>query len=379
MKTILRRLAAFASVILAAGQHVVYRRRIAEDRLRRASAASLSILGSQQLVAVDVGAANGVLPHWTSLDGVATIYQIEPRADASAELRKNNAAGRWAEKYHVIETGLSEHGGSGTLYVSNAPTGSSLLKIDPEGSPDFKDYIDLTYLYPIVEQSIETETLAAVMDRQNQPQLDLIKLDVQGAELPILRGLDGRRLDSLLGVELEIGLHDLYPEAAGLEPVTAFMDSHGLELFDLRVARVQRPAQADHAHYQRKVFSVHANSPTVSARVCELDAVFFRRKSAILQSRDAGLIRRMVLVYCTYNFFSEAYSLIEKASEQDIVTATEVTELKQKIVELHHSRHHQVWLDDTAEMEWLRRTMYRISPRSAPRWCQYMYQDYPQG
>lgn len=352
--------------------------RVAEEAAR-AVATMQDILGGQKFVAVDIGAAIGLLPHWESLDGVATIYQIEPRAEACRTLIEQNARRRTPDLFHVIDAALAEKGGKATLYVSNAPTGTSLLKPNPMSSPDCTDYVDLTYLYPIEEQEIEVETLTALMDRLGEKQLDLIKLDVQGSELPILRGFEASRRNDLLGVELEIGLHDFYPEQASFGEVVQFLEKQGLELFDVRVARVHRPFQNDHTYYQRRVFSVYANSPTISARLWEFDAIFFRCKSALLAQRDPAQLRRMLLVYCTYNFFSEAYNLLEKAEAAGIFQAEETTRLKAAVVELHRLRHMSAWLADTPQMERWRRLMYRIAPRSAPRWCQYMYQSYPNG
>lgn len=354
------------------------RQRAAKDR-EAAIVAARKILGAQSLVAVDVGAANGLLPHWEAFDGIAEIIQVEPREDACRELERTNAQRRRADLYRVVSAALSEHGGLATLHVSNAPTGSSLLKIDPSRFPDDGDYVDQTYLYPLIEQRIETETLGDVLDRLGETSCDLIKLDVQGSELPILRGLDETRLAGILAVELEVGLHDLYPDDVGFGSVLAFMKAHGLELLDIRVARVHRPLGNDHEGYQRDVFAVHGNSPTISARAWEFDAVFFRRKSSLLGNADAGAIRRMILAYCTYNFYSEAHSLVDKGAAAGFFSSEEAIRLKDLIVEIHRLRHFRSWLADDPTAEWLRRIMHRIAPRSAPRWCQYMYQNYPNG
>lgn len=338
-----------------------------------------ALLGEQPLVAVDVGAANGLLPHWESLDGLAEIVQVEPRADACAELEADNARRADPGRFHVVRTGLSEQGGQCILYVSNAPTGSSLLRLDPAASPDCRDYVDLTYLYPIIEERIETHTLAEVMDRLDLTQLDLIKLDVQGSEIAIVRGLDSTRRAHLLAAELELGLHDLYPREAGFDLAREYMESLGMELFDVRVARVHRPYGNDHAYYQRQVFGVHANSPTISARIWEFDAVFFRRKSLLLSEGDPLAVRRMMLAYCTYNFYSEAYSLAEKAQAAGLFSQSDTGAICAAIVELHRRRMRREWLADSPVLERVRRLMYRIAPRSAPRWCQYMYQEYPNG
>ena len=338
-----------------------------------------AVLGNQALVAVDVGAANGLLPHWESLDGLAEVVQVEPRADACAELEARNARRIEPGRFHVVQSGLSENGGPSTLYVSNAPTGSSLLCIDPAASPDCRDYVDLTYLYPITEARLDTRTLAHVMDGLGMARLDLIKLDVQGSEIAIVRGLDPVRRQHLLVAELELGLHDLYPREASFEAARGYMEALGMELFDVRVARVHRPSGNDHTYYQREVFGVHANSPTIAARIWEFDAVFFRRKSLLLAEGDPLALRRMMLAYCTYNFYSEAYSLAEKAQAAGHLGRGEAGSIRAAIVELHRRRLRREWLADSPALERVRRLMYRIAPRSAPRWCQYMYQEYPNG
>jgi FkbM family methyltransferase len=340
---------------------------------------SLSILGPERLVAVDVGAANGLLPHWQYLPQVATVYQIEPREDACRELEAMNAVAGYGNSCQVIRAGLSGSGGERTLHVSNAPTGSSLFQIDPARSPDCAQYVDLRYLYPIVKTPIHTVSLDAVMDQREEAAFHLVKLDIQGAELEVMKGLDATRLRELLGIEIELSLHDLYPKEAGFHAAHDFFEEQGFELFDVRTARVHLPRDGDHEHFQTKVFSVYGNSPTVSARIWEFDAVYFRKRSLLLARGDAGALRRMMVIYCTYNFFAEACDLVDRGAAQGLLQQEELRALKQAIVDLHFVKHYRPWLANTPLASWLRRKAYAIAPRSAPRWCQYMYQNYPNG
>jgi FkbM family methyltransferase len=337
------------------------------------------VLGDQRFLAVDVGAANGLLPHWHWLNGVASIMQIEPRAEACRELEAMNAASGYPERYRVVEAALSGIDGPRTLYVSNAPTGTSLLPPAPQSDPDCGRYVDLNYIYPIKEHVIQTKTLATIMREQGEARVDLIKLDIQGAELEALQGLGGPLQGELLGVELEIGMHQFYPPQARFPAVEAFMHEHGLELFDVRVARVHQQRDGRHDYYQREVFSVYDNSPTISARIWELDAVYFRKRSDVLNRGDADLLRRLLIAYMTYNYFAEAYSLVDEAQAHGLLGAEQRTALQQAVVDLHHVRLYRPWLADTAFMRWARAKVYPYAPRSAPRWCQYMYQGYPNG
>lgn len=281
--------------------------------------------------------------------------------------------------FTVVRAALSGEGGRRTLYVSNVPTGTSLLAPAPETDPDCMHYVDPNYIYPITEELIDTRSLSSVMTERDEPRIDLVKLDIQGAELEVLKGLDaGMQLD-LLGVEIEIGMHEFYPPEARFPAVQAFMADCGMELFDVRVARTHQQHQGRGDYYQREVFSVYENSPTVSARIWEFDAVYFRKRSWILERGDPALVRRMLIAYATYNYFAEAYSLVTQASERGILSAEEGGRLKRAIVDLHAVRLYHSWLADTALLRWVRTKMYRLTPRSAPRWCQYMYQGYPNG
>jgi hypothetical protein len=263
--------------------------------------------------------------------------------------------------------------------VSNVPTGTSIVRFEPELAADCADYVDPDYLFPITEQRIETRRLSSIMNDAHEACVDLVKLDIQGAELEALRGLGQDRLPTLLGAELEVGMHAFYPQEARFPAVEQFMADIGMELFDVRVARVRRPLHGKHGAYEAEIFSVDPNSPTVAARIWEFDAIYFRKKSLLLAKGDQGEVRRMALVYATYNYYSEAHSLIEKAEQANIFDIDTARDLKQAIVDLHHVANYRPWLANTAFWRKIRALGMRVAPRNAPRWCQHMYQGYPDG
>ena len=357
------------------------RRKIAPRRTDALTVSELlrQILRGARFVAVDVGAANGLLPHWELLNGAAHVYQVEPRTDACVALADQNRLVGLAGTRHVICAGVAGTDGPRTLYVSNAPTGTSLLPHDPNAAVDCADYVDPSYLFPITEQLIETRRLSSVMEEAGEARVDLIKLDIQGAELEAVRGLGPQRLQSLLGVELEIGMHGFYPHEARFPAIEQFMNESGLELFDVRVARVRRPLHGRQGAYESEIFSVDPNSPTVAARIWELDAIYFRKKSLLLAAGDGSAIRRMIVVYATYNYYSEAHSLVSKAEEAGIFGAGEAGDLKQAVVDLHFVTNFRPWLANTPFWRRVRSIGHRFAPRNAMRWCQHMYQAYPNG
>jgi FkbM family methyltransferase len=347
--------------------------------LRDARPLVRAALGDQRFIAVDVGAANGILPHWQNLDGIAVIYQIDPRHPACLELEAANRGGNFPDLYCVIEAAVAGSEGPRTLYVSNAPTGTSLFSPDFSAAPDAGAYVSMEYFLPMTQQVIETRTLKSLLVAKQEDRSDLIKLDIQGAELEALQGLGAKRLEGLLAAEIEVGLSNIYPEAAGFADIQLFMKDHDFELFDVRVARSYLPYQGKYGHFQKEIFGTFENSPTISARVSEFDAVYFKKRSLLLADRDAQKIRRMVVCYLTYNFFSEAYSLVDSAEQQGIFSSEDGSRLKELIVKIHSVREFRPWLANTPFWNGVRRLAIRVAPRSSRRWCQYVYQDYPSG
>jgi FkbM family methyltransferase len=332
------------------------------------------ILAGAEFHLIDVGAAYGLLPHLAVLESAAKIVLFEPDAQSAAMLEEQYSASISKGMTRVVRSALSGAGGKRALHVTNVSTGSSLLK---PGSEAAREYVDPGYLYPLREIEIETQTLANALDQLAIPAPSLIKLDVQGAELEILKGLGGAKLARTLGVELEIGMPGGYLEQPQFTDVQTFLGASGFELFDLRAAHAYRPKSGKASHYQTEVFSVCANSPTVSARLWELDAVYFRSARSVLNSRDTLELRRLIVAYCTYNFFSEAYWLVEQAEQQGAFSPSDAQALKRGIVEWHGSFERLFLYRNNWLASGLRWILFRLAPRNSPRWCKYMWQDYP--
>lgn len=345
---------------------------------RIATELSSKVLGGTKFIALDVGAANGVPPNWRALDGVGDIYQVEPRAEACETLRAENAAKEHGARYHVLEVAVSGTTGERTLFVSNVPTGTSLLQPDGDADIDSSAYVDTNYFNPLTQTTIVTRRLDEVLDGAGVKSVDMIKLDIQGTELEALKSLGDDRLGGLLCAEMEIGLHELYRDGSRLGDYLDFMRGRGLVPFDFKCARTYQSLNGKRDGY-RDVFGVMENSPTLSAKLWELDGLFFLRRTIVLERRDPALVRRMMIAYMTYNFFAEAYDLSNRAADAGIITAAEAAELARCVTAIHRARAYRPWYGNGTWWGFGRRIGEQTAPRNAPRWCQYMYQAYPNG
>jgi FkbM family methyltransferase len=332
------------------------------------------ILNGAPLVAIDVGAAAGLQPHWQPLDGLAHVYAFEPHPDSCRQLREIFDRSAHPALYTVLPVALSGTGGTRTLYVTNVPTGTSILPLKPEAL----EWVNRSYTYPLQERQIQTRRLQDVLDEQKEANADLIKLDVQGAELEILRGLGPERLGKLTLAELEINLLEVYQGQAGPGEVIAFLDGHGLELVDVRVNRAYRPMEGDPEGYQTRVFNEKPVSPTLAARAWEFDAVFFRRQPAVLAAGEPTAVRKLLVAYCTYHYFTEAYHLIGRARQAGILSESDSQELGTTVIDWHGAERAR-FRRHSGLLPWLVDGDNRPSPLATQRWAQYVWVSYPHG
>jgi FkbM family methyltransferase len=341
-------------------------------RRRKAAlgAAARKLLNGERLVAVDVGAAHGLMRHWATIDQVAHFYLVEPNPETSADLRRMYPG----SNLKVLPVALSGRGGKRTLNVTNVSTGSSLLPID---EAFVKQYCSRDYFFPVRQVELDTRSLQQAMDAENEPRVDLIKLDTQGTELEIFEGLGAARLDQVLAVELEVGMPGAYVGQAQLPDVQRFMEGRGLVLFDLRCNRTHRPKGSRFDFYQKEVFGVYANAPTISAQLFEVDAVYFRNPLPLIARKDAGAIRRLLAAYCMYNFFSEAHHVAEQTRLAGVFSPAEFDEAARAIVSWHNDYHRRFY--HSPAFDGLRRVLYHFAHATAPRWAQYLYHEYPSG
>ena len=310
-----------------------------------------ALLGTQPLFVVDVGAAYGLPAHFKVLEQVADALLFEPNPEEARRLQDWYQSRNLAGNIRVLPVALSGTGGTRTLFVTNAPTGSSLLRPNPDMAARTGDS---GYFYPMREVTMETSTLESVLRKSEVPIVDAVKLDVQGAEYEILQGLGEEHCRRILAVELEIGMPGMYEDQPAFSELDLFLRKNGLELFDLKPARGHRAVNGDYRHYPVKLFGVSADSPTLSKRIWEVDAVYFRKPENLWDARDGAAIQRLATLYCVYGFFPEAVHLIETSGQKGILTADEVPQLIQNIIDWHRKRQYCIVYSPIV-YSWLRR------------------------
>lgn len=360
-------------------------RHIIEQRRKRKETAllptKLSILGGVRMVGIDVGSADGLQPHWRSYDGVVDFYLFEPHQESYQQLKELFSNSAYSEKYHVFPVGLSGIGGERILYMLNCPTGSSLYPINP--ASEFASPNN-TYIHPIREIKIQTRQLSDVLDEAQVNSVDIIKLDVQGAELEILQGMGDHRKNLLLAeveVNISSGVTDnIGPYLSGPTwgQIDKMLTENGMRLLDVSIARAYRSKNGDSDWYQREVFGVYENTSSLSARVWEADVVYVRDWRQLVANKEADSVRKLIVALCGYRFFSEAYFIVEQSEESGLFDAPTADQIKSDVIAWHQAGR-QFWHGRGVVWRLLRRVMRATGMSQLLRWKQYMWFDYPNG
>jgi FkbM family methyltransferase len=163
---------------------------------------------------VDIGAnpIDGQPPYASLLRaGDADVVGFEPNRDALAKL---NAAKGPHETYlpHAIGDG-----GKHTLHMCQAPGMTSLLKPNPEVLNLFHGFPDWGRV--VSTEEVETVTLDDIPETKG---VDLIKIDIQGAELMVFKNAKKRLKDALV-IQSEVEFLPLYVDQPLFSDVELFL------------------------------------------------------------------------------------------------------------------------------------------------------------
>lgn len=176
--------------------------------------AHLRSLGLEPRTVIDVGVGYGTPPLYEAFRG-AKLLLIEPLEEFRSVLE--DAARRFEADFVLAAAG--ERSGRITINVHPYLEGSSLLtERDDTGGITARDVDQVTIDDAVRERGLDGPFL--------------VKVDVQGAELEVLRGAS-RTLDSTDVVLLEVSLFQFVEGGPQLHDVVEFMRERGFVAYDI--------------------------------------------------------------------------------------------------------------------------------------------------
>ena len=191
------------------------------------------------LVYADIGARGGLSKSWELLWRLGLIEPVfvEPEPEAARQLRASYRNGR------VISDALGERDGNATLYVTRQPGCSSLLR------PSLSSHVppQVTWMYEILKEvPVNISSTKNAFDRHSIAP-DVLKMDVQGSELGILRGL-GESISAITFIEIEVSFLPTYERQPLFQEIHDFLLEKDFALVDLNVFGVAGTGRAIQAN-----------------------------------------------------------------------------------------------------------------------------------
>ncbi len=167
---------------------------------------------------LDVGASRGQFAlHATRRFPAARVICFEPIPDSRSAL-----TGVLGGRVEVRPVAVGAQPGRADLHVSAQDDSSSLLPIGERQVQEFPGTHEASTI------NVEVVALSDVINEGLEGPV-LLKIDVQGLELDVLRGAEAR-LDAIDEVFVECSFVELYEGQALADEVIAFLLTHGLRL-----------------------------------------------------------------------------------------------------------------------------------------------------
>jgi FkbM family methyltransferase len=229
-----------------------------------------------RLTVVDCGARSADLEEkWSALDERVFIHGFD--AD-EAECERLNRQSVNARFYPLC---LSSTVGDADFHVTRAAHSSSLYppaktvtrwKSGLDGKTAFRtaEYFDVVDV-----RRVRTTTLSAWADAHGISDIDFIKLDVQGAELDVLRGA-GPLLGQAVGMEVEVEFVPLYEGQPLFADVDGFARQQGFCFYDFLFTHTGHYVGRLHSPVDRFLVKSQTHLSQLAGQLVTADALYFR-------------------------------------------------------------------------------------------------------
>jgi len=248
-----------------------------------------------RITLVDVGASGGAHERWKDFDVQYVLVEPDHRADGISE-------GETARSTVVVDSALSDANQEIEFHLCQKQTTSSVYSPNAAFIGLFPDAARFT----VVDRArLKARRLDGVLKEKGLQQVDFIKLDAQGHELPILRGV-GDFINNVIGLEIEVEFAPMYANQPLFPEVNRFALEHGFTLYDLR----------------RHFWQRETGRPTTPTRgqLVFGDALYFREPEQIVKiASSEGDVLKACLIYMAYGYADLALVLVDRALEARLV------------------------------------------------------------
>jgi hypothetical protein len=218
------------------------------------------------------------------------------------------------------------------------------------------------------QETIEVQTLASALEPFNLSHVDAIKLDTQGTELEILKGLGPDLSKDLLLLEMEVPVIENYVgNPTNLPQVIEYAEKLGLDLFDMRCNRFPGNAIRKGVDFAPASLDAEWGLPSMGERLNEVDAVFFKDPRKLIDENESPQkLKRLISLLAIYYFFPEAVFAADYAHAKGLLPEDEKISILDTLRELHSMARQQTRIYEK-----------HLKERNGLNWGQYMHTPSP--
>jgi FkbM family methyltransferase len=179
---------------------------------------------------MDIGAFQGrftdaALAYWRP----DRVWLVEANPDMATALREKY---RRRSECHIIHAAIADRSGTANLRVNECLASSSILPILPDAEGVFGQTLAERQVLAVPARSLD-----ALFEEHDIDRVDLMKVDIQGAERQLIEG--GRHaLKSVGGLYIEVMFNPQYAGAAGFEELYRLLCDAGFRLRGLSKGRL---------------------------------------------------------------------------------------------------------------------------------------------
>ena len=176
---------------------------------------------SDGLTLLDIGSAGDIEPRWLPIAETLNYIGVEPDERSSSLLSNLHNC----KSYNIINSLVWSEKKELSFNLCRKPSVSSVFRPNNE----LLDRFPNPKMFEIVDTvSVESSTLDIEL---GDVQVDFAKLDIQGAELFALKGMQNH-LPSCLGLEIEVEFSSLYERQPLFGEVSNYLNDFGFEFID---------------------------------------------------------------------------------------------------------------------------------------------------
>ena len=270
----------------------------------------------RNLILCDVGARWGIQPPWSYFSPLLEVIGFEPDEAEYKRLVEKGQKGRifnyaLYERSQQVRLNLTKVRGCSSIYEPNF----DLLKnYDAVGEYVVEDIA-----------SVKAVSLDKFTQEENIGDIDFIKIDVQGAELDVLKG--GRRFiaDHILGMELEVEFQQMYRNQPLFADLDIFIrNEFELDLQDLKKYYWKYPEGLRYGSSKGTLIfgeALYFRTPDNVLKLCE-------RKSG----QDArNKLMMAVFMGIIYGFLDYSLAVLNRPKVKDYFEKSHITGLENVI------------------------------------------------